>query len=131
MEASDHLAAIDYRAEARRELRGWLTNWGPTIEAMIAGVLEAVDEIDLGGAYPEDEAAEIADSAVPIYTSEIMACAAESAEIFAGPDDRGLLGEEYATPERQIVVALYELASGIASARLHDRLEDASRRRAA
>lgn len=130
MEASDHLAAIDYRAEARRELHGWLTNWGPTIEAMIAGVLEAVDEIDLGGAYPEDEAMEIAGGAVPIYTHEIMKCAAESAEIFAGPDDRGLLGDD-ATPEQQIMVALYELASNIASARLHDRLEDASRRRAA
>lgn len=116
---------IDYRSEARSALNGWLHSWGPTIEAMIAGVLEAVDEIDLGGAYPEDGAAEIADLAVPIYTHEIMACASESAEIFAGPEDRGLL-EPDATPERQIVVALYELASGIASARLHDRLEDAS-----
>lgn len=117
MEASDHLAAIDYQTEAQRELHGWLTNWGPTIEAMIAGVLEEVDEIDLDSAYPEDAAIEIAGGAVPIYTHEIMKCAAESAEIFAGPDDRGLLGDD-ATPERQIMVALYELASNIATDRL-------------
>lgn len=71
--------STDYRAEARRELNGWLTNWGPTIEAMIAGLLEAVDEIDIAGAYPEDHAHEIADLAIPVheqygleYTSEAI-----------------------------------------------------------
>lgn len=107
----------DYRAQARSALNSWISSWGPTIEAMIAGVLEEVDEIDLDSAYPEDAVSDIADGAVPIYTHEIMACAAESAEIFAGPDDRGLLGDD-ATPERQIMVALYELASNIATDRL-------------
>ena len=113
----------DYAAEARSALNGWLSNYGPRIQAMAETVLEEVDAIDLEDAYPEDEAAEIADGAVPIYTFEIMECAAESAEIFAGPDDRELL-EDNATPEQQIVAALYELASNIASQRLAERMED-------
>ena len=110
----------DYPTEARHELNGWLSSYGPRIQSMIEEVLQAVDEIDLQDAYPEDQVIEIADSAVPIYTSEVMECAAESAEIFAGPDDRGLLGEN-ATPEEQIKIALYELASGIAHNRLNER----------
>lgn len=107
-----------------RAATDYIITAGPVISAMCAGVLEEVDGIDLDDPYPEDRCSEIADAAVPIYTHEIMAAAAESAEIFAGPNDRGLIGDD-ATPERQVVAALYELASNVAHARLYERQREA------
>lgn len=115
---SEEISTRGYRAAT-----DYIDTAGPVIAGMCERVLEGVDEIDLTGSYPEDDASEVADSAVPIYTHEIMAAAAESAEIFAGPDDRGLLGGDD-SPERQITVALCELASNVAHGYLYERQKE-------
>ena len=118
------MEATEINMRGYRAATDYITTAGPVISAMCAEVLDEVDEIDLDEPYPEDRCSEIADSAVPIYTHDIMAAAAESADIFAGPEDRGLLGDDE-SPQRQIVVALYELASNVAHNRLYERQQAA------
>ena len=98
---------------------------GPVIWEMVDSVLSDVDDIDLDDAYPEDRATEIADSAVPIYTHEIMEAATESIDIATGEPECGPAFDGSPTPSNIIAGNLYDLASNIAHNRLAERQREA------
>lgn len=96
---------------------------GDKLEAIAADVLEQVDEIDLEDAYPEDQVSDIADGAVPIYTTEVFAIVPELAGYELS--DPGLLGDDSADIERIAQVMIYDIMSNVASQRLYARQADA------
>jgi hypothetical protein len=107
--------------EARQALRdaaGYYTDDMDDLAAIVAGVLEEVDEIDLEEPYPEDRCHEIADGSVPVYTKDIF----DLVPALAGYtiSDPGLMPED-ADIERMAQVMLYDILSNVAHQRLSAR----------
>lgn len=81
------------------------------IETLESEVRETVAELfweDPGQVYPEDMATEVADGAVPIYTSDLFRYAAENQEVAYGENP---FGETDGTPVEQITAVIYGILS--------------------
>jgi hypothetical protein len=115
----------ELRPDAIRALNRQNVSTGEKLLELAVGVLLEVDEIDLEEPYAEDRCAEIADSAVPVYTSEIMETISEDVGLMAQEPELGPAFDGSPTPSNIAAANLYELASNIAHERLRERQQEA------
>lgn len=96
---------------------------GPNLADLADSVLVEVADRDLEGADDSDVAHEIADSAVPVYTSDIMAAISEDAGLATWEPELGPAFGGEPTPTNIAAGVLYELARNIADAAIRERRE--------
>ena len=114
------------KRSAIRALNDQLTGWGPELLDMADSVLVAVDEIDLSDDYPEDQATEAADGAVPVMSWDIMQAVSESLELATTEPEIGPAFDGSPTPVNIAAGVLYDLCSNIAHSRLAERQAEAA-----
>lgn len=92
-----------------------------TLYQLERDVREAVrDEIDLDAPYPEDHVAEIVDSHVPIYNSDLLDVAAGASDMALLEPELGPAFDGSPTPINIIAANIYEALSNAA----HDELRE-------
>lgn len=96
-----------------------------TLQGIIEDAIEEVNEIDLDGAYPEDEIHEIADGAVPVYNSDLLELAAGNNDLALTEPELGPAFDGTPTPVNIIAANVYEAVSNACHERLRERQEEA------
>lgn len=112
------------RSAAIRALHRQNMNPGENLIDLADSVLLEVADIDLDDAYPEDRLSEIADSAVPVYTGDILDAASEDYGLLTTEPDIGPAFDGSPTPVNIAAANLYELAYAIATEALEARRND-------
>jgi hypothetical protein len=112
-----------YRALTDEGVNAPGPNLADLADSVLLGVGERFDESDPDELEPSDVAHEIADSAVPVYTSDILEAIGEDAGVACWEPELGPAFDGSPTIVNIAAGVLYELARNIAEREIQRRLE--------